>query len=466
MSVVRQLCIGALIMGPARLSFAETLWDQGPISNEDLAALDAITTIGKSLSTGITADEPTTLWVTTMYRDLGELNLERTHQSLHSSPSGSKGIGARGILKTDGLYLSESIRLRTPPDGREGLTTVELSMDRQGPSPYASTLYDIKQHIRLGTANVSGKKVGTGVATLLEWLEQVDGIASIGASLPATIDVVEQGADIALQQTKTSCGNRTCVLQEWEVTLNHDELLAQGRADLAEAVQDMAGMFRVSGTIVGDQDAKLGEFSILSDPLRLNVTWASADGVILGERSGSQEWFEWNPMEKRQELALHLKFQATYQGFQVKTEDLQARLSTVCNKVQCEASGTISTPPSITLTGLDPVRSALVNLADDLFSLSEHANEFGQVLAHGKHGEGSSLSLGLYRARNVGWVAQEQLACTLPDNEVIRFAFALVGGILPTPNVIIEAAGYGGDIIDALVTDYRSHRTQLVDAVN
>jgi hypothetical protein len=454
-----------MLMAP-HLSFAASLWNQGPIDGHDLAALDTAASIGTSLSMGISADPSTELWVSTMYRDLGQLNLGRTFESLHAIPGGTGRIGAQGKLKSTGLHLFESIKPEEHPDGRIGHTNIELEMSRDIQPDSLSRVYDVKQHVRMASGPISGLSAGRAIATILEWLESGGGKTALHQSWPQTMKSIEQGADVSVQQTNAICGTTPCVEQEWDIRLSHNELVEQGRLDLAAAVEDMAGIFSISATLFGEGSAQLGEVSINSDPLRVNLKWRTSDGVIVGRNTKGTEWVEWNPINSSQRFIVRLKVQASFQGFHLETKDLYATLHSICGENRCELVAQINEPPTIRFSGLDPVRSALVHLVEDVWGLSRHANEFGRVLATGPDGEGSTVSFGVYRARNTGWIVQEEAICALPDNELIRFAFALVGGILPTPNVVFEAADFSGEIISSMVADYQSNRAAMAATIN
>jgi hypothetical protein len=465
MSVLWRLCVGALMFAVCGPTWAATLWDRTPKTPDSVKSLDTISSLGKALSTGISADRQTEFWVSTMYRDLGQLNLVKIHSSLHQLPTGVGWIGAQGMAEPPGLYLYETIKPARRTRGMAGTTNLELTVAARSNNRKTTAVYDIDQHLQLGVGEVSSVQMGQGIATILDWLEEGGGPTLLRESLPQAMDEIEKGADISGSQTVDLCGQQKCVSHQWDISLSHSELVDEGRPNLAAAVQDLAGVFSISATVQDDDGVRLANISIDSDPMRMALSWKSANGVVIGEPKAGTDWVLWNPRENKQTLALKLNARATFEGFRLEAEDLEAALYTECRAERCTLKATIIKAPSIQFSGMDVVRSALVALVEDVWGLSRHATEFAEILARGPEGEGSYVSIGVYRASDFGWIAQERIQCSLPDNEIIRFAFALIGGVLPTTEVILEAGNFVANILGAAVNDYNRHRPDLVQQV-
>ncbi len=420
--------------------------------------MDSIMGLAQSLSEGITADRQTELWVTTMYRDLGSLNLGKTYQSLHVLPGGRGWIGAHGFAGPSGLHLRETLKPSSSSDGRIGSTKIELLIQPSDVGDFGA--YTIEETLSIGTGQVSSFSAGNAIATILKWLDQGGGTKNLWEVAPRVMNVVERGADIVAKQTPQLCGDEPCLRNQWTISLNEQELVAEGRKALAVATQDLAGVVQIKATVKTESGTPLVDIAIRSDPMRLSLDWTSASGVITGKAVNGSNWYRWNPIKSKQDLVVVANAQLDYAGIRLAVNTLRAQLVTQCTDEHCGLDVTLKSVPNIQFSGTDGFRSAIVKLADDVLGFSKHSSEFAQVVASGPNGQGSSFNLGVYRASNLGWSAQQSLLCALPDNDIIRFVFALLGGILPTPEVVLELSSFAGEVLGAAVDDYQHHRYQ------
>jgi len=423
---------------------------------------DAVWGLLHAIGGEIVVDEPSMALMRRVRDAAIKLNLRKLYGML---PEASGDVHRVRAMGTPGVGHYEITYYPTGDASAEvGAFDALVSMQPSGHEHGPGDAFVIDGHGSLATGELNHTDIARGLEALLRWAEGVARAEpqadieealwdAVERSMPSAVGVFERF--VVVERIGRLTDDRLRVDLSARVALDRMKVT---HPHIARYLRRMGNLVEVNVVLLDHTGSELGEFSLSSDATRATLRFDTAGGAFW-PLDGTERPVR--PTDSRVPMRLSTSLESRMDGVRLSVADYPMPVRYVTSPGQAQLTLEVVSSPEVDLGGTGALTGWLVQIADNMLNLEEHAMWLFDAVADGPGSSGSRVDITWDAGEAGRLVGDAQVE--LVDNGLIRFAMRIVGWhLVPSDEVVSEALGLMSEGIAALEKDYRRVRPALV----